>query len=93
MKKPGEVLLQKYEIVKSIGQGAEGTVYLARDMHLDRMAAVKERICKKEEGRKDQVQEVILLKELRHSGLPGVYDFLRKQIKSIWSWNMWKELL
>lgn len=78
MKKPGEVLLQKYEIVKPIGQGAEGTVYLARDMHLDRMAAVKERICKKEEGRKDQVQEVILLKGLQHSGLPGVYDFFEE---------------
>ena len=48
---------------------------------MDRMAAVKERICKKEEGRKDQVQEVILLKELQHSGLPGVYDFFEEADK------------
>lgn len=69
-----DILFQKYEIIKQLGQGTEGRVYLARNLHLDRLAAVKERIRKEE----DPMQEAKLLKELEHPGLPVIYDFFRQ---------------
>lgn len=68
------LLVQKYEIIRQLGQGTEGKVYLAKDLHLDRLAAVKERVWKEEEP----AREVSLLKELEHPGLPGIYDFFRQ---------------
>ena len=37
-----KILLQKYEMIGKLGQGTEGKVYLVKDLHLDRLAAVKE---------------------------------------------------
>lgn len=68
------LLSQKYEIIGQLGQGTEGKVYLARDLHLDRLAAIKERVWKGE----GPAQEIMLLKELDHPGLPGIYDFFRQ---------------
>lgn len=73
--KTGDILFQKYEITRQLGQGTEGKVYLARDLHLDRLAAVKERTRQEEEP----MHEMQLLKELEHPGLPRVYDFLRQE--------------
>lgn len=70
-----DILFRKYEILEQLGQGTEGKVYLARDLHLDRMAAVKERIRKEEKA----MPEVKLLKELEHPGLPVIYDFFRQE--------------
>ncbi len=66
-----EILFQKYEIVKLLGQGAEGSVFLARDQHLDRLVAIKEG------GRED-----VVLKELEHPGLPRIYDLFEEQGKT-----------
>ena len=66
-KKSGEILFQKYEIISSIGQGTEGQVYLARDLHLDRMTAVKESLENVPKG-SENAEEVRLLKELTHPG-------------------------
>ena len=43
MKENGKILFRKYEIIGHLGQGTEGNVYLAKDLHLSRLAAVKER--------------------------------------------------
>jgi len=37
-----KILFHKYEILEQIGQGTESRVFLARDLHLDRLVAVKE---------------------------------------------------
>lgn len=79
--KSGEILYQKYEIISSIGQGTEGQVYLARDLHLDRLVAVKESlgVASKE---LENAGEVRLLKELTHPGLPGIYDYFQEEGRS-----------
>ena len=79
--KSGKILFQKYEIIRPLGQGTEGQVYLAKDLHLDRLAAVKESL----EAAPDGLQnagEVMILKELTHPGLPGIYDYFQEEGKS-----------
>lgn len=73
--KSGKILFRKYEITGYLGQGTEGQVYLAKDLHLGRMAAVKE--C-----REPTQQEVKFLKELVHPGLPGIYDYFQEEGKT-----------
>ncbi len=69
----GEILFYKYELLRLIGSGSTGRVYLAWDMHLERLVAVKE-------SRADlPSKELELLKELEHPGLPGVYDCIRQE--------------
>lgn len=82
------ILCHKYEILEQIGQGTEGSVFLARDQHLDRLVAIKERSGKKgrdqEEGsaqEEERGQEAALLKELEHPGLPRIYDLFQEQGK------------
>lgn len=70
-KNPG---LGKYRIIKTLGQGGEGCVYLARDESLDRPVAVK---CLWNEGEKGSGQikrEAAFLRDLRHPMLPVVYE-------------------
>lgn len=65
----------KYEILKTIGQGGEGRVYLARDESLDRFVAIK-RVWG-DHGEKDAGRaEAAFLQELQHPMLPVVYELL-----------------
>lgn len=67
-----EILNDKYEVLKLIGRGGVGKVYLARDLHLQRLVVIKE-------SRKEYLlTEMELLKELRHPGLPLIYDCFRR---------------
>ena len=66
-----EILNDKYEVLKLIGRGGVGKIYLARDLHLQRLVVIKE-------SRKEYLlTEMELLKELRHPGLPLIYDCFR----------------
>jgi len=68
-----EILFHKYEILELIGSGGGGKVYLARDRNLERPVVIKE-------SREELLAaETELLKELRHPGLPLVYDCFREQ--------------
>ena len=67
-----EILNDKYEVLKLIGRGGVGKIYLARDLHLQRLVVIKE-------SRKEYLlTEMELLKELRHPGLPLIYDCFRR---------------
>lgn len=68
-----QIIKNKYEIIKEIGEGATGSVYLARDLHVNRLVAIK-RMERLSEIRK----EMELLKELKHQGLPEVYDYFEE---------------
>lgn len=67
--------LGKYRIIKSLGQGGEGSVYLAEDESLGRCVAVK-RLWEQEKGGERIREEAAFLRDLRHPMLPVVYELL-----------------
>ncbi|MDE7360088.1 MAG: serine/threonine protein kinase [Lachnospiraceae bacterium] len=71
-----EQRLGKYRIIKTLGQGGEGSVYLAEDENLGRHVAVKRlREGEGESGERIR-EEAIFLRDLRHPMLPVVYELL-----------------
>lgn len=71
------ILLHKYELIRQLGTGGAGNVFLAMDKHLERFVAVKEI----REGA--SVEEMKLLRELEHTGLPVIYDYFKER-ESTW---------
>jgi len=78
----GKVLNHRYEIVRRIGGGGMGAVYLAKDRNLgDAPRAVKEMIeshideTQHEKAIADFKRESLLLTELEHPSIPTVYDY------------------
>lgn len=59
----------KYRVLRILGRGGEGSVYLARDEQLQRLVAIK---CVREPG-----AEAEYLQRLRHPMLPVIYDLLQ----------------
>lgn len=79
---PGTVLVGRYEIVRRIGGGGMGAVYLAKDRNLgDAPRAVKEMIeshidnSQHEKAINDFKRESLLLTSLEHSSIPTIYDY------------------
>jgi len=78
----GKVLNNRYEIVRRIGGGGMGAVYLAKDRNLgEAPRAVKEMIeshiddAQHEKAIADFKRESLLLTELEHPSIPTVYDY------------------
>ena len=78
----GKVLNNRYEVVRRIGGGGMGAVYLAKDRNLgDAPRAVKEMIeshideTQHEKAIADFKRESLLLTELEHPSIPTVYDY------------------
>jgi serine/threonine-protein kinase len=78
----GTVLNVRYEIVRRIGGGGMGAVYLAKDRHLgDAPRAVKEMIethldeSQHEKAIGDFKRESLLLTSLEHPSIPTIYDY------------------
>ena len=69
-----QLIGNKFEILKNLGEGGTGEVLLARDIHLNRLVAVK-KIKKENEQREQARKEMEFLRELNHPNLPAVYDF------------------
>ena len=79
---PGTILYSRYEIVRRIGGGGMGAVYLARDRNLgDQPRAVKEMIqsnideSQHEKAINDFKRESMLLASLEHPSIPTIYDY------------------
>ncbi|HEX8423303.1 MAG TPA: FHA domain-containing serine/threonine-protein kinase, partial [Pyrinomonadaceae bacterium] len=79
---PGTILYSRYEIVRRIGGGGMGAVYLARDRNLgDQPRAVKEMIqsnideSQQEKAVADFRRESMLLASLEHPSIPTIYDY------------------
>lgn len=78
MKEQGKDLIQigKYTVLRLLGQGGEGCVYLVQDERLERMAAIKRVWEGMEEAGEAIKKEAAFLQQLRHPMLPIVYDLL-----------------
>lgn len=71
----GMILDGVYQIVREIGQGGTGIIYLADHLRLNKRVVVK-KIKDHFAGQVNGRAEVDILKHLHHSYLPQVYDFL-----------------
>lgn len=74
-----QILCNKYEILRPIAEGGMGVVYLVKDLHLNKLAAVK---VSKNPGscceREAVLGEMEVLKHLSHPALPSVIDFFEE---------------
>src|SRR5438034_9672737 len=82
----GKTLNNRYEIVRRIGGGGMGAVYLAKDRNLgEAPRAVKEMIeshlddTQHEKAIADFKRESLLLTELEHPSIPTVYDYFYEE--------------
>ena len=80
---PGTVLQSRYHIIRTLGSGGMGAVYLAQDMRLaNRLVAVKEMIpdptaspAEQAQAQQRFQQEASMLASLDHPNLPRVSDY------------------
>lgn len=68
-------ILKTYEILEKIGEGSGGTVYKAYHKRMGTMVVLK-RIINPKGSIEDNMREVNILKNLNHSYLPHVLDFM-----------------
>src|SRR5882724_6240651 len=71
---PDTILQTRYRIVRSIGQGGMGAVYMATDLRLRSTVALKETLFHDEKLRRAFEHEAELLANLHHPALPSVSD-------------------
>src|SRR2546423_4063389 len=71
---PNTVLQNRYQIIRQIGQGGMGAVYMARDQRLRSVVALKESFYTDMKMRRAFEREAELLANLHHPALPNVID-------------------
>lgn len=69
-----KIWFTKYEIIKTIGHGGSGDVFLVNHLKLNSKRVIK-RISKEHLLHNQLLKEAHILKELRHSLIPLIYDF------------------
>ena len=69
----GCIIEEKYEVIKVLGSGGMGTVYLCKNIRLGNLWAIKE-IKKENNTNIDILSEPNILKELNHPGIPRIVD-------------------
>lgn len=67
----GDVIAGKYRILKLLGSGGEGCVYLVQHLWTDELRAVK--IYKKDSETRS-IHELHMMKQIRHPSLPRIID-------------------
>jgi serine/threonine protein kinase len=72
---PGEVVNNRYRVLKQLGQGGFGTVYRVEDLSLKTICALKENLEYWDEAQRQFEREAHLLAGLRHPSLPRVIDY------------------
>lgn len=87
----GVILQSRYEIVKVLGVGGMGAVYLAQDLRFSgvtRYCALKEMISTTPDPQirrlavQSFMREANLLVQLHHPGIPQIYDFFSETVRS-----------
>ncbi|NJD02987.1 MAG: serine/threonine protein kinase [Ruminiclostridium sp.] len=72
------ILQDRYKILETLGEGGMGKVYLAENIKLGTLWAIKE-ISKKNEMKIDFLAEPNILKKLEHPALPRVFDIIENE--------------
>ncbi len=73
------ILYNKYEVLKPIAEGGMGSVWLVKDLHLNKLAAVKINHPQTNHANQPGVlQEREVLKQLSHPMLPHIIDFFQE---------------
>ena len=72
--KTGDVLQNRYRVVRLVGQGGFGAVYRAWDVNVSQPVALKENLGVGSEAQRQFEREATLLAGLRHPNLPRVTD-------------------
>lgn len=73
---PGQIISQRYRVVRILGQGGYGAVYLVEDTRLaGRTVALKESFDNSREAQEQFQIEAGILARVRHAALPQVSDF------------------
>ena len=75
MLQSGDIISGMYQVIREIGTGGMGVIYIGYHLHLQKQIVIK----KIKETCVDRVNvrgEADILKQLRHTYLPQVYDFL-----------------
>jgi tetratricopeptide (TPR) repeat protein len=74
----GHVLVSRYRLVRELGSGGMGTVYLAEHVHLGRPTAVKlmhKELTLEPDAEQRFRREALLAAKISHSSVAQVYDF------------------
>ena len=78
----GEIVHQRYRIVKLLAYGGFGTLYRAWDTTLGRPCALKENLDPSPGGQRQFLREAKILANLVHPNLPRVTDYFLIQGRS-----------
>ncbi len=70
-----QIIASTYEIIKRLGAGGGGNVYLAQHLRLKKKVVLKIDKRKLSASKEFLRREVDILKELSHPYIPRVYDF------------------
>ncbi|HHW32028.1 MAG TPA: protein kinase [Clostridiaceae bacterium] len=76
----GEMFQGKYKIIRILGQGGMGKVYLAENIRLGTLWAIKEIQLEKVKGI-NVLAEANILKRLNHPALPRIFDIFEEDNK------------
>lgn len=77
----GDVLHNRYRVVKLLAQGGFGTLYRAWDISLGRPCVVKENLATTQDAQRQFLREAKILANLSHENLPRVTDYFLIQNK------------
>lgn len=74
---PGTIIAKRYEILRLLGSGAMGDVFLAKDLDLDESIAIK--ILEKQDFTKEELhqfkEEIRLARKITHRNILRTFDF------------------
>lgn len=74
----GRIFENKYQILDVLGRGGMSTVYLAKDINLQKLWAIKEVSVSTITSKSNLMAETNILKKLDHPALPRIVDIITK---------------
>ena len=80
-----DIILDRYRVIKQLGEGSFGRVFLARDEKLDRLVAIKvaKKAFKDTERLKSFFEEARILASLDHPHIVPVYDVGSSEVEGV----------